>query len=207
MSQPLLSNAMFEQLKSQLMTFKHVSQNIVGQLTNQGGVMSRLLHVIANPNTDKETLMRAIQQVGAVSEAASFWSDIAYSEDHRRRAVFQLFLRHVSPGMTGAAMTLAELARILANPSWLADEEIRVVTFLAGKIPVEARFEDTIFLLRLFPDLPDGRWLYWAIYLSVSGKVKAESLSQVLRGDKVAAGDAKLVEFGLSPDDPMNVDW
>ena len=168
--------------------------------------MSRLLHVIANPKTDKETLMRAIQQVGAVTEAASFWSDIAnsnsYSQDHRRRAVFQLFLRHVSPGIT-----LAELARILANPSWLADEEIHVVTFLAGKIPVEARFEDTIFLLRLFPDLPDGRWLYWAIYLSVSGKIKAESLSKVLRGDEVAAGDAKLLEFGLSPDDPMNVDW
>ncbi len=173
--------------------------------------MSTLLHVIANPKTNKEMLMRAIQQVGTVSEPASFWSDIAnsdsYSQDHRRRAIFQLFLRHVSPGMTSGAMTLAELAQILANPSWLADEDIRVVTFLAGKIPVEARFEHTIFLMRLFPDLPDGRWLYWAIYLSVSGKIKAESLSQVLRGDEVAAGEAKLVEFGLSPDDPMNIDW
>ncbi|MGB0385874.1 MAG: hypothetical protein ACPGWR_13730 [Ardenticatenaceae bacterium] len=168
--------------------------------------MDGLLQVIANPKTDKESLMQAIQQLGSVSEPAQFWSDMAnsesYSQDHRRRAVFQLFLRHVSPGIS-----LAELAQILANPSWLADDEIHVVTFLAGKIPVKVRFEDTIFVLCLFPDLPDGRWKYWAIYLSVSGKVKAESLRKVLRGDAVAASRAKMVEFGLSPDDPTNVDW
>ena len=168
--------------------------------------MDDLLQVIANPKTDKETLMRAIQQLGTVTEAAHFWSNMAnsdsYSQDHRRRAVFQLWKRHVSPGITQA-----QLAQILANPSWLADEDIHVVTFLAGKIPVKVRFEHTIFLLRLFPDLPDGRWKYWAIYLSVSGKVKAESVRCVLRGDAVGASSAKVLEFGLSPDDPTNVDW
>ena len=150
--------------------------------------------------------MQAIQQLGTVTESAQFWSDIAnsdsYSQDHRRRAVFQLWKRHVSPGIT-----LAELARIFANPSWLADEEIHVVTFFAGKIPVKVRFSDPIFLLRLFPDLPDGRWKYWAIYFSVSGKVKAESVRCALRGDGVAASSAKVVEFCLSADDPTNVDW
>lgn len=170
--------------------------------------MNKLLSIIADPKADKETLMEAIQQLGTVTESAQFWTAIAnsneYGKDHRRLAVFQLFQRFVSPGMT-----LFALARILDNPRWLGDEDISVVSVMGGEIPIKWSSEDTVFVLSVFPDLPDGRYEQWAIYLSVSAKLKRKDFIKVIRGESVAehVKNAKVLEFGLSPDDPTDVDW
>lgn len=170
--------------------------------------MNKLLSIIADPNVDKQTLMETIQKLGEVTESTQFWIAIAnsdeYNKDHRRRAVFQLFQRFVSHGMT-----LFALAQILDNPPWLADEDISIVTVLRGEIPVTWTLEDTVFVLSVFPDFPDGRYANWAIYLRVSGKVNREDFIKVIRGESVTENvkNAKVLEFSLSPDDPTNVDW
>ena len=97
--------------------------------------MNKLLSIIANPSVDKQTLMETIQKLGEVTESAQFWADIInsdeYSKDHRRRAVFQLFQRFVSPGMTLFALDVitpdydhfdpdySKALEINAQPVWL----------------------------------------------------------------------------------------
>ncbi len=168
--------------------------------------MDKLLSIIADPKTDIQTLMRAVQQLGPVTEVASFWTAIGnnaeYSQKHRRWAVWELFHRHVKPGIT-----LADLARILDNPTWLADESISVVTVLGGRIPVKWTFEDTVFSLLIFPDIPDDTYDSWGIYLRVSGKVDRESFIKVIRDQPVPAEvrNAQVLERGLVPADPLRV--
>jgi hypothetical protein len=170
--------------------------------------MNDLLVMIFDPKINQETLIHAIQNLGSNTESAHFWVRIAnsqeYRQDHRRRAVFQLFQRHVVPGVR-----LSELAQILDNPSWLADDDVSVVTLMAGEVPVKLTPEDTVFVLPVFPNLPDGRYENWAIYLRVLGQVDRESFINILRGKPVAeaVSNAKVLEFALSPDDPTNVNW
>ena len=172
--------------------------------------MNDLLLTIADPKTNRDALIQAIQDLTQdVVEPAQFWADIAnnveYSKDHRRRAIFELFRRHVAPGMT-----IFELAKILDNPNWLAEEDIYVIIDLAGEIPVELTADDTVFVLNIFPDLPDGRYQNWAIYLRVSGKVDTQDFFNLLQGDETVSSsvkEAEILEFALVPDDPTNVDW
>lgn len=170
--------------------------------------MNELLITIADPQIDEETLADAIQALGTVDEDAQFWADITnssqYSQQHRRRAVFALFQRHIYP-----PITLGELADILDNPSWIKSEDIGVVGELAGEIPVIYNPEDTVFVLPIFPEVPDGHYAFWAIYLRVEGKIAAETLGNILYG---RSSDEQLLnkhvlEFALSPDEPANVDW
>lgn len=178
------------------------------QLKNDGQPnMDDLRLIIADPEIDRKTLIQAIRKLGPVTESAQFWVDMAnseqYGQDHRRQTVFQLFKRHVSPGLT-----LAELAQILDNPGWLANEDIAVVTALTGEIPVKWTLEDTVFVLSVFPALADGRYDHWAIYLRVSGQVDRESFISLLRGGPASeeVKQARVLEIALSPDDPTRVD-
>jgi hypothetical protein len=165
--------------------------------------MERLLATIADPRASTPALIDAIRQLEAVTEPARFWSAIAnsatYRPDHRRQAVFALFRRHVTPGMT-----LADLARLLDNPAWLHDDDISVVTVLGGKIPVQWTFDDTVFMLGVFPALAEGRQGSWAIYLRVAGHVDRARFADALHGrpapDEVRT--AQLREVGFSPADP-----
>ncbi len=166
--------------------------------------IDKLLSAIADPKINKKALMQAIKDLGPVTEPSQFWANIAncdkYNKNHRRYAVFQLFKRHVSSGLT-----LFELARILDNPRWLADDDITIVTGLAGKIPIKWTFEDTVFVIAVFPELTDNGYDRWAIYLRVSGKITRESLIRVLRGEIISENmrNARIPEFALIPDDPI----
>jgi hypothetical protein len=169
--------------------------------------MDKLLSIIADPKTDRQTLIQAIQQLGPVTEPASFWSAIAnnaeYNQVARRWAVWELFRRHVEPDIT-----LADLASVLDNPTWLADEAVSIVTVLGGRIPVKWTVEDTVFVLLVFPDLPNGPYKSWGVYLRVSGQVDRESFINVLRGQPVSAevSNAQVLEYGLVPADPTKLD-
>jgi hypothetical protein len=162
--------------------------------------------IIRDPETDTELFLQEIRQLDAVTEPAHFWAAIAnsaaYSSEGRRQAVFQLFQRHVSPGIT-----LAELARSLNNPRWLAGEDLSVVTNLAGELPVEFTLDDTIFVLRVFPELMDDLYGPWSIYLRVGGKVEPKAFLDLLRGEDVSdeVRQAELLELAFSPDDPVGV--
>lgn len=178
------------------------SETKAGNLPN----MDSLLATIADPKISQDALIQALRQLGPATEPASFWTKIAnradYGPDQRRRAVFELFKRHVSPGLT-----LGELSDLLDHPAWLDDAHVSVVDRLGGKIPVTWTPQDTIFVLAVFPNLPDGRYAHWAIYLKVSGKVDRESFIRAIRGIAVpdAVRTARLLEFGLSPPDPASL--
>ncbi|HEX5417669.1 MAG TPA: hypothetical protein VFZ25_18585 [Chloroflexota bacterium] len=167
--------------------------------------MDSLLTTIADPNVSRERLTQALRHLGPATEPPSFWTkianDAAYPPDQRRRAVFELFVRHVTPGET-----LGQLARQLDHPTWLYASDVTVIDRLGGKIPVSWSPEDTIVAIAVFPDLPDGRYAHWAIYLKVSGKIERDSLVRVLLGEPTGAAvrDARLLEFGLSPPDPAS---
>ena len=118
----------------------------------------------------------------------------AYSPDRRRRAVVELFRRHVRPGMT-----LADLARVLDDPAWLRDDDLSVVDVLGGKIPVSWTLEDTVLVLGVLPGLPDDP--SWSIYLRVAGKVELAGVLAVLHGRDAPpdVARAEIREVGYEP--------
>jgi len=171
--------------------------------------MSEPLSLIADPDIDKTTLLQAIRKLGPVTESERYWTDIAnsksYSKEHRRLAVFLLFKRFISPGIT-----LYELARILDMPGWLTKEDITIVTVQGGKIPVTWSFEDTIFVLTVFPDVQDtnNRYANWAIYLKVAGKIKRDEFIEIIHGKPVSENvkNAELLQIGFSPDNLADIE-
>jgi hypothetical protein len=168
--------------------------------------MNQALHVIADPGASREALLQALRQLGPVEEPPEFWTKIAnstgYSPDHRRRAVFELFRRHVHP-----PIAVAELARLLHRPTWLRDEDVSIVSRLGGKIPVKFDFADTVFVIGVLPDLGDGRLVHWSIYLRVRGHVDRQLFVDALRAGASSASGveaAPVLEYGLSPADPAS---
>ena len=164
------------------------------------------LDLIASPQVEGEALTAAIKSLGPPAEAASFWTKIAnsdsYSADHRRRAIFALFGRHVSPGIT-----LGQLGKILDHPTWLRDDDIDLVTVVGGKLPVHFSAEDTIVVFTVFAMVPDGIYQSWAIYLTAAGKIDRAQIIAVLRGDQSAstAATAKIMDLGFAPPNPFRM--
>lgn len=161
--------------------------------------------IIADPNTSQSTLIDAIQNLGSVTEDPEFWTAIAngdqYSQDHRRRAIFALFQRHVSVGKT-----LGELAQLLDHPTWLADSDVQRQDILGGRLPVQWTSDDSIIILHVFKDLPDGVYTNWAIYLRVAGKIEPTAVSELLREGTGpdSTRNAEILEFALVPASPAN---
>jgi hypothetical protein len=93
--------------------------------------------------------------------------------------------------------TLAELAEILHRPGWLRDEDVELVTFVAGEIPVQLNSQDTIVRVRPF-GLTGGQ-VDLAIYLRISGRLSAREVVAALRGDAADRRilDARILEIGL----------
>lgn len=154
--------------------------------------------IISDPNKSEAELIDAIARLGPVTEPPGFWAGLANSDEHsavqRRHYVFQLFHRHVAPGMR-----LSRLAELLDEPQWLNRADIEVIEDLGGTIPVRMTADDTVFKLRVAPgrELPD----VWAIYLRVAGKITGDQLYALLRekaGDEATAL-AEILEIGFSP--------
>ncbi len=108
-------------------------------------------------------------------------------------AVIELFRRHVTKGIT-----LHRMAKLLEGATWLQDEDVDVVTAIEGEIPVTWNLEDTVFVIRLFPE--SERQSSFAIYLRVAGKVPLDSFIRLLRGYKVpeSTENAVVLEVGFS---------
>lgn len=162
-----------------------------------------LLARIADPEIEQKALVKAIRSLGPATEEPGFWSAIAndgrYNPDHRRRAVYELISRHLKRGMT-----LAELAVLLDNPTWLRDEDVSLVTVVGGRLPVRWSAEDTIFILHIFPDLSDRHYDHWAAYIKIAGQFALETIVDALHGRPAgeAAAQAPILEIGLIPHDP-----
>jgi hypothetical protein len=160
-------------------------------------MVDELLARIADPDVGEGQLAAALEQLPAGSEPASFWLDIAndprYAARHRRRALLELFRRHVPRGTT-----LAELGALLAGADWLRDEDVDVVDAAAGKLPVSVTLDDTVFVVRLLPDDDEPA----AVYLRIAGHVTRDDFIAAIRGREIAqpAASAAVVELGWSSD-------
>jgi hypothetical protein len=156
-----------------------------------------LLRAISREDISEVELRRALAALGAVTEPPQFWSRMANAPDypifHRRLCVFQLFRRHVHPGMK-----LSELASLLDRPTWLRDEDVQMVSVLAGKLPVQWTLADTVIVLAVFPEAPQEE--AGAIYLRLAGKVAVNDFLRLVRGCAAssAVGEAVILEVGFS---------
>jgi hypothetical protein len=143
-------------------------------------------------------------------EEAAIWVRVANSDKHsdvrRRRAVFQLFDRHVHQGMT-----LGELAKLLAGPTWLKRENIsRIKGPLRGYCPICTWVPgESVFYVSLRKQDKDVS----AIYLRVEDFLTKASPTEdmfydTLQGKKKDAAGLKIAAVVVSPgesDEPAYV--
>lgn len=155
--------------------------------------------IIVDRHCGEDQLRQAIQGLGPVSEPPSFWtaiaSDDSYSRFHRRQSVFQLFYRHIRPGMT-----LADLARVVGQPTWLSRINVTAVEDLGGHIPVALSSDRTVLVFDILPDpMPNSD--HWQVYLSVTGAVDPGDVIRLLSGERVpeTVHNAHIIEIGFSP--------
>jgi hypothetical protein len=157
------------------------------------------LRAIQYPNAQEESVGFAIGQLGAVTEPASFWTDIAnsprYSMEHRRACIVALFRRHVHAGMT-----LNEIAAKLDNQIWLQKEDIHEITSMAGSLPVRSVLSDTTVGITIFQH-EKQKWATPLIYLRFAGRsVGSTDIYNALKGEMVSkdVGGTKLNEIGFT---------
>jgi hypothetical protein len=138
-------------------------------------MMENQLEKFKQAESSEAELREAAEQLGAVTESPSFWSEIANDASmpaaHRKLAIVQLVRRHISTGKT----SVGELAEMLGGAKWLGDDDVTVFTIIAGKVPVVWSPDDTIIAIAL----PGGRG---AIYLTIKGHFTAEQLTAALHG-------------------------
>lgn len=109
----------------------------------------------------------------------------------RARAVFTLLSRHMRPDSSAT-----EVHRVLTDTAWLQETRLYGFRMLAGSIPVEMTFEDTVFCIHLFPRDADKQWSPWVIYFRLSGKLRDEDALAFLRGERTMES-TRLIEFAL----------
>lgn len=155
---------------------------------------------ICDEDTTPEQLIFAIENLGPRYEDPTFWSDIAdsnvYSTTHRRHCIFQLFYRHIQPGIK-----LSIVSDILRTPLWIKKNNIVVVGDVAGNIPVKSTFNNTIFRIEILPNVSKPVD-HWQIYISITGAVTHDEFCDLLFGNNMSAGPSyeKVLEVGFHPE-------
>lgn len=137
----------------------------------------------------------ATAAVGVGPKGATFWSDIAnsdeYNDAHRRLAVVELLKRHVSAGIS-----LESLRGILDSPTWLKDSAVAIQGSFAGAPLIVGFGYGAVFTVCPFPNLPGSGW---QISFWISDWMTREDLLRLLRGQEVDqhVRDAKLLEIAI----------
>lgn len=157
------------------------------------------LEIIAASQSTEDQLRSAIQNLGPPKEPPEFWSHIAsdesYTRLHRRYSIFQLFRRHILPGMT-----LAELAGVVGKHAWLSVSDVAILEDLGGHIPVKLSSGRTVLVFDILPDrttISDR----WQVYIGVAGSVSLEDLRGLLFEATApeSVRNARILEIGFSP--------
>lgn len=181
----------------------HLRGTIVGLVLSQGTLvmagetsLPRDVQRINNPAVEESDVVRLIERLRAsppTDEEAKLLRQIAnsntQSDIRRRRAVLQLFDRHVRTGMR-----VGELGGLLANPSWLKKENVVEVRVVAGLLPVRIVPGETIFVI--VPRLPPED-KSTGVYLRVEGSASPESLYDALLGKKTKAATARISTIAI----------
>jgi|SRR5271166_1494800 len=86
-------------------------------------------------------------------------------------AVMQLVRSHVVPGRT----TIGDMAALLEGAAWLRDDDVALVTALAGKVPIAWSPDNTAVAI----SLPGERD---TLYLAIAGRFGARQIIDALHG-------------------------
>jgi hypothetical protein len=156
------------------------------------GRMARATDIerFADPQTSEDEVLSLIERIRYTTptkDEATTWARVAnskeYSDIRRRRAVLQLLDRHVRPGMT-----LGNIADVLAKPSWLKRESVKVSQWVGGE-------SIAVVLIQLPAD--DGSALSLRIG---SGQMTEDLVYDTLQGKKTDATSRKVIAITVYPD-------
>ena len=139
-------------------------------------------------------LIKSIRQNTPTKEEAAVWARVAnsdkYSNVRRRRATLQLFDRNVSQGMT-----LGELARLLAKPSWLKRENtLEVVGPARAYVPIRSVHGESVFCLSV--GLPPTDWS--GVYVRIKDPLAGDPLTRDLLYDTLQGKQTNATELKRS---------
>jgi hypothetical protein len=113
---------------------------------------------------------------GPPAEPASFWASLAnnasFSEDCRRTCVFELFLRHIRPGMSPTYV-----AKLLDHPTWLKERDVNDFVAWSGWVPIEDVAGQTKFAVHILPGQDRVRG---TIYFRITGRHTRQELFKLL---------------------------
>jgi hypothetical protein len=153
-----------------------------------------MLAAISDPATPLDAVRDAIARLPSVAGSPRLWlgvaADVRFSADHRARVVSAFFHRHIPDGTT-----LGELATQLEQPPWLSEDDVDVVSVMAGKLPVRWSPDETVIVLRpSFDGRPVG-----AVYLTVRGHLERPTVQAVIcrNGGDPDARRARIVDKGF----------
>jgi hypothetical protein len=161
-----------------------------GETTRPDGIEK-----IADPKMNEDDVVRLIETMRSTEpteDEAKLWAIVAnsdrYPDVRRRRAILQLFDRHLRPGMT-----VGQLSKLLADASWLKRENVSVVRELGGKIPIRIVPGETVSVL--MPKLPPSDAS--GVYLRVQDSPLLESFYNGLLGKESAVTTVKITAMGI----------
>ena len=128
---------------------------------------------------------------GPVAALNARAADGSLGRADRCGAIFELFDKHLAPGVTSTAAQV-----VFTDRTWLAASVDERVQVLGGWIPVELNQNDATFVIRCLAtpraDLGGLKWSDWVIYGRIAGTT-VTTFTPFL-----AAPSATLVEFALS---------
>ncbi len=136
-----------------------------------------------------------------ILEPVRFWTAIIENDKlepwQRGIALYLLFERHVDKDAT-----LGKLGEILNKPTWIKENDVRLITRLAGWVPLKLSFEDSTFSIRVFTnsDLEKNNRESIGLYITVSGEIdKATFLSIISNRQRHKNDSRRIKEFAFSP--------
>ncbi|GIG22489.1 hypothetical protein Cch01nite_32130 [Cellulomonas chitinilytica] len=152
---------------------------------------------IADPSVDEATAVAAMGSLPPGDEPPSFWRDVAgdpaLSPRRRALAVEHLLARHVRPGAT----TVTELAALLGRPAWLSSDDVDVIPWLTGELPVRWSDADTYLVVRLLTADIES----YAVYLRLAGRLDGETARAAVLGEgQGPEAGATVLELGFTGD-------
>jgi hypothetical protein len=151
-----------------------------------------LLDALRDSKTDAAAARTLLDRAGGIPREA--WRGLLRDEAIPRvvrRVVIRRLVESAAPDAT-----LAELGALIDAASWLSPTDVRNVSVVAGKLPVQFLAEDRVIVLDVCPAVPgDGDAHRLRVYLRLAGQPEIEEILAALHG---GTGDIAVREIGFS---------
>jgi hypothetical protein len=126
------------------------------------------------------------------TEPTNFWTRMANDEKlenwQRGLSIYFLYHRQVQKDIS-----LGELRKTLSEPTWLKEEDVSVLTLVAGSVPLKLKRGETLFCIPIFrnADPKKDRSDCILLFMSVSGSISEKALVSLLTSPRQTEHDDK----------------